>query len=351
MIKIPFKPPEFSHCDVEILEKLIFSKRLFSLSKEESSQKLRFVLPPTTSNQSIDFSLALKADHYRINLALKPTNESDFIKCLSEFGGKEKIPEDFLTAVVAFCSQKIIRILEYFFQTPISLEASQENRPATKEEKKLYFEIISEDSLVDLEGEIEIPLDLLKKLLVHAEQTPCETRSDLHQFPFQGEIIIGTTKISPLQFSKLSLGDLIFFEEPSACTTGEGFIYFSNNQRLPILLDTKKLNSLIYSLEKVTNSPFIPKEISDLDKETDVPETGLDSLEKLLKIELAFSVGSHSLTMDEMIHSTKIKKTPAIMQITHPLKIFIQGVSIGAGELMELHGQHAIFITQLKLSS
>ncbi|MCF7728895.1 MAG: hypothetical protein K9M81_00855 [Chthoniobacterales bacterium] len=351
MIKIPFKPPEFSHCDVEVLEKLIFSKRLFPLSKEESSQKLRFVLPPTKSNQSVDFSLALKADHYQINLALKPTSESDFIKCLSEFGGKEKIPKDFLNAVVAFCSQKIIRILEDFFQIPISLEASQENQPATQEEKKLCFEIISEDSLVDLEGEIEIPLDLLKKLLVLAEQTPCETRSDLYQFPFQGEIVIGTTKISPLQLSKLSLGDLIFFEEPSACTTGEGFIYFSNNQRLPILLDTKKLNPLIYPLEKVANSPFIPKGISDLEKETGIPETELDSLEKHVKIELAFSVGSYSLTMDEITHSTKIKKSPAVTQVTHPLKIFIQGTSIGAGELIELHGQHAIFITQLKLSS
>jgi hypothetical protein len=53
--------------------------------------------------------------------------------------------------------------------------------------------------------------------------------------------------------------------------------------------------------------------------------------------------------MDEMNHGTKIKKTPDTSAIHHSLKIYAHGVFIGSGELVELHGQHAVFITQLNL--
>ena len=50
-----YKPLALSQCEVEVLNELIFSKRVFSLSENDPDQKLRFVLPPTINNESFDF--------------------------------------------------------------------------------------------------------------------------------------------------------------------------------------------------------------------------------------------------------------------------------------------------------
>jgi hypothetical protein len=352
MIKIPYRPLEFSQSDVAVYEELIFSKRFFPLSKKDFSQRLRFVLPAVNSNESFDFHLPLEIDHHHIDLALKPTIESNITKSLSQFGGKESIPKDFLDAVIAFCSQKILQLVESFFQLPVSLRKAEEKEDgddAVEGEQNLCFEVLNKDSLVEIYGAIKLPSVLLEKLLAMASTLPRAIRSDLNQFPFQGEIVIGTTQVSPLQFNKLTLGDLVFFEEPSALVTGEVFFHFGNNQRLPISLGEKKLNSLIRPLEKIVISPLIPKETPELEKKENVQEDELASLEKRVNRELSFSAGRLFLTKDEITHGAKLLKIPDTTTVSNPLKIYAHGACIGAGELVELHGQHAVFITQLNL--
>ncbi|MFZ4115106.1 MAG: hypothetical protein ACOYK6_00105 [Chthoniobacterales bacterium] len=343
----PYKPLELSRCDVEVLEELIFSKRLFSLA--EASQKMRFVLPPESSSQEFDFFLSLKTGEYPIHLALKPTSESDFIKCLSEFGGKEAIPKDFLTAVTAFCSRKIVHAIETFLQLPVSLTEETPSDDTASEAKKIYFEVINDHSAVEIQGEIKLPLLLLQKILSMALQLPRAERSDLAGFFFQGELVVGTATLSPKQLSKLMPGDLVFFQEPSACSNGKSFFYFNKGQRVDFLLDVKQIQSLIHPLEKVALSGFVPSNISAVEEKMNVSEQELASLETLVKIELAFSAGTVSLSMDEVIHLAHTKKLPHVPHLSGPIKMLAQGTFIGTGELVELHGQHAIFITQLNL--
>ena len=118
-----YKPLSLSKCEVQVLNELIFSKRIFALSDSDSDQKLRFVLPPSVNNESFDFFLSLKTNHHHIDLSFHATSESKFMKCFLEFGGAEAIPKDFLTGVTAYCSQTIIALLEIFFEVPLSLES------------------------------------------------------------------------------------------------------------------------------------------------------------------------------------------------------------------------------------
>jgi flagellar motor switch/type III secretory pathway protein FliN len=346
---IPYKPLELSRYDVEVLEELIFSKRLFPLAA--SSQKMRFVLPPESNDQEFDFFLSLKTGQHPMQVALKPTNESDFIKCLSEFGGKEAIPKDFLTAVTAFCSRKIIHTIETFLQLPVSLVEKAPSDDAASEAEKIYFEIINDHAAVEVQGEIKIPLLLLQKILSMAIQLPRVERSDLAGFSFQGELVIGTATLSPAKLSKLMPGDLVFFEEPSACSNGEGFFYFNKGQKVSLSLDVKQLQSLIHPLKKVALSGFVPSDISTVEEKISASEQELASLETLVKIELALSAGTLSLSMDEVMHLAQTKKLSHAPNVSGPIKMLAQGTFIGTGELVELHGQHAIFITQLNLTT
>ena len=346
-----YKPRELSQRDVEVLEELIFSKRLFPLSQKESSEKIRFVLPAASAIEAPEFFLSLKADQQKIHLAFKPTTESSFTQSLSTFGGKEAIPKDFLTAVIAFCSQKIITALEVFLQTPIALDEETGKESETAEEKKICFEIINRNAVVEIQGEINLPLVLLKKILSMAATFPKTERADLGNCSLQGELLIGTAKIPPLQWSKLMPGDLIFFEEPSACLTGDCFFQLNNGPRISLFVETKQLQSLILPLEQVASSGFAPPPLSEEEKNQSEQEQELASLEKIVTIELTFSVGTLSLTLDEITHLAKTNKLAHPLNLNRPLKILAQGQSIGVGELIELHGQHALFITQLTLKN
>jgi flagellar motor switch/type III secretory pathway protein FliN len=345
-----YKPLALSQCEVEVLNELIFSKRVFSLSENDPDQKLRFVLPPTINNESFDFVLSLKTNHHHIDVSFHATSESKLMKCFLEFGGAEAIPKEFLTGVTAYCSQKIIALLEKFFEVPLLLESFKKNEIKELEDKQtLYFEIIRNDSTVELMGEIKLPLFLLKKILSLVAPLPYEVRSDLDQFPFEGDIIIGTVKLSQAQLSKLKPGDLIFFEEPSACVTGKIFLYFQDEQYLPLSLDPKELQPLIHNFKDVALSEFLPSESSDLEKQESEAKQELASLEKLVTIELAFSLGKLSLTIEQIAQLAKIKTYSPIENVSSSMKIYAQGTLIGVGELVEIHGQHAAFLTQLNL--
>lgn len=345
----PYKPLELSQCDVAVLEELIFSKRLFSLSKENSSEKIRFVAPPVSTDAAAGFSLSLKADQQKIHLTLKPTLESSFTKCLSGFGGVEAIPKEFLTAVTAYCSRKIINSLETFLQVPIFLNEEAENNSDVPEEKTIYFEIINNNAVVEVQGQIKLSLLLLKKLLSMAAQIPQAERSDLNDCALQGEFLIGAAKVPWSQWSNLRPGDLVFFEEPSACSTGEGFFHLKNGQKISLSFDIKELQPLIRPLEQVAFSA--PADSSLVVKNQNTQEQELASLEKLVTMELTFSASTLSLTLDEITDLFKTKKLTHSPNLNHPLKILAQGKPVGAGELIELHGQHAIFITQLQNAS
>ena len=161
--------------------------------------------------------------------------------------------------------------------------------------------------------------------------------------------MIGKAQLLPSQLSALMPGDLVFFEEPSACVTGKGFFYFQHGQRLPLALDATQFQSLIQSFKDVAVSGFVPPEVSDLEKKRDDQEQELASLQKLVNMELFFSIGTLSLMLNQLEQLAKTNETPPIQNASSLMKIYAQGTLIGAGELVEIHGQHAAFITQLNL--
>lgn len=343
-----YKPLVLSQWDAKVLEEFIFSKRAFPFSKKNPSRKIRFVLPPASSQASAGFSFLLNAGEQHVHVALEPTTESHFIKSLSAFGGAEAVPKDFLNAVVGYCSREIIDSLEFFLQVPLSLSEQAAATNNAVEQKTIHCEVLNEQDEIELQGAITFPLPLLEKMIAKAAALPRAERSDLGACTFPGELLVGIISLSLAQWEKLKPGDLLFFKEPSACVTGEGFFYFKNGQKLAAALDAKQLQGLVQPFKKVALADFVPEKLilpasaAGLEKKAECV-----SLSECDAIELALSACTLSLTLDEMASLAKTKK------LTHPpllvpsIKILIQGKQVGAGELVEIHGQHAIFVNQL----
>ena len=83
---IPYKPLERSQCDVDLLCELILPKRLLSISKDDPSQKIRFLDPSPRKAGETSFVIPLKIHQQKILLTLEPTAESPLMHRLSEVG-------------------------------------------------------------------------------------------------------------------------------------------------------------------------------------------------------------------------------------------------------------------------
>ena len=342
-----YKPLALSQCDVDLRSTFIFPKRLFTLSEKDSSQKICFVSSTTQQPKENFFVLPLKIDQQKIDLTLDPALESPLIKRLSEFGGLDAIPEEFRTAMRAYCSQEIINTLETIFQLPISLwEENPPQETPVLDGKVIQFEVLNDDSQVDTRGSMTLPPSLLKNFVSFGAQFPLQQEPQLTSYPLDGEFIIGSAQLSSSQWNSLTSGALVFLKEPSALTSGDAHLMLEKSEKIPLSFDLKLLEPLILPLAKAASSGFTPEPLVE-EKGHSSSKSPLKDTENPGMIELAFSAGTISLTIDEILHLTETKTLPRPVKIFRPLSILVQGEAIGAGELVELHGQHAIFITQL----
>ncbi len=344
MMKL-YKPREFSQDDVDLLEELIFSQRLFPIKK--TTQSIRFLLSLEPDALADAFTLFFKSGEEFLSLVLKPSSGSNFSKLLLQYGGEENIPHDFLLALRAFLSRQIIDALEEFFQIPLSL--IEEKEAKTDPRKKIYFQIIDEHSELQFQGAIEIPSSLFPKLITAARSLPRVERGDLASFTFQGEVLLGHTSISITELKKLLPGDLIFFHEPSAFAHGEGFFCFSHGEKIPLQLQSKQLEALIQPFKEVLLVDFLPAPLPERKEKIDPSAEELAS--PVEEIELTFSAGTLSLSMEEINQLVKTKKLSQLPLQKNPMKLLVQRTLVGTGSLVEIHGQHALFLTQLNLKN
>ena len=64
---------------------------------------------------------------------------------------------------------------------------------------------------------------------------------------------------------------------------------------------------------------------------------------------MVFSVGTLSLSIEEIINLATSSTLDYPMDFMRPLKILVEGKKVGVGELVEINGRYALFITQLSL--
>lgn len=340
-----YKPAQISQCDVDILQELILSKRLFGISKSDSSLKVRFVNSFSSFIPAADFSCSLSVNKKRVDIVLEPIAESPFIQRLQKLGGIESFTEEFRDSVIALCAQEIINSLESFFQLPISLwdETNKEEQPSQK--KTLYFEAINKKSAVEIRGKMTLPITLVKKVISLASELPYKESPIFANRPLEGELIIGSVKVPYHQWEKLEAGSLIFFDEHSAIVTGEGGFLLKHGKMLSLVFDQEQLKSLALPLTDMTSSNFIPAHQGSLKNNESkmLPEKEGVSM----MVELAFSAGTISLSIDEIINLDSNSSLANPLNLSRPLKILAQGEIVGAGELIEINRQYASFVTQL----
>ena len=252
----------------------------------------------------------------------------------------------------AFCSREIITSLENCLQLPISLWDENNSQEVFAEGKNLDFEIIHGDSRVDARGKIMLPAPLLKHIVSFASQLPPVQNSRLAKCSLDGELMMGRAQLSLSDWQNLTPGALVFLEAPCALASGEGHFLLKKSKKIPLSLDLKQLQTLLLPLAKASSAGFTPADPLPLEaKDNSNSEKNLTLGEKALTIELAFSVGPITLTIDEVLQLSKTQTLPHPVKFSRPLKILAQGEFVGTGELVEIHGQHAIFITQLGIST
>lgn len=389
MTTTPYQPHQFSESDVELLQELILSKRIFALSKA-SSQKIRFLKKISLAKEGLSLSIPLTINGEKIDLALQATPDSSLAHQLLELGSVENIPQEFVTALNAFCSKEIINAFALFLQTPVALwkEGDSATIPAKKYE--LFFEIFQGDNNVEAQGSITLSPFLLTKLLELAATVPAAQEFHFNTVTLTGEIVVGSASLTPADWSKLTVGALIFLKEPISLVTGEANFFFGSSKKIPMLLELKQVASLVTPLakfsfdssafsqqkqakeEQLSHSkslvnigvlaeaaagdegqgasacrPAVYKEIlEDASTKATLPFASAVGLWKK-SIELNVSAGSLALTLEEislLVKNKKIEKAPTLLR---PLKILAQGNHIGTGELVSIHDQHALFVTQL----
>ena len=342
----PYKPHQLSQCDIDILQELILSKRVLPLSKEAKSQKIRFLRATSFTEKNPHFSIALNINKEKVDLTLQPTLESSLARRLLELGDIEGLPQDFLAAIRAFYSKEIINAFEIFFELPIALWKEEDSIPANSETRELFFELIHDDLVVETQGSIKVPLFLLNKLVSLATHLPAVKEFHFKNLSLKGEILVGSASVLLDDLKQVVPGALIFLQEPCPILTGEAFLLFEKNQKIPILIDLKQLTQLAAPLAKISFAPFTPNAPLEPEKEH-IQSKELDSVKESITVELSFSAGTISMTLEELLQLAKNKKTNQHLSLVQPLKILLQGKHVGTGELTSVHGQYALFITQL----
>lgn len=348
MMMASYKPHQLSRFDAAVLQELILSKRIFSLSSAPSSQKIRFLREGAFPQNSFSFPIALNVNKERVDLRLQPMAGSSLMQRLSDLGGIEALPNEFAEALRAFCSKEIITAFANFFQSSATLwkEGDATETPT----KELFFEINKANATVEVQGSIKLPFSLLEKLLSLATAIPVAPSRHFNTASLRGEIIIGSASLLLTDWEKLTPGALVFLQGPSAITTGEAFFYAEKDQKIPILIEKQHIKSLLRPLTKLSFAPFVPAD--SLEKALANPHEKKSELpQQVMPMELSFSAGAISLTLEEILLLSKNKKSPQPVVLSQPLTMLAQGRAIGLGELVSIGDQYAVFITQLTLSA
>ncbi len=181
-----------------------------------------------------------------------------------------------------------------------------------------------------------MPLFLLNKLISLAAKIPGAKEAHFKTLSLKGDIIVGNASLSLEDFKKLTSGVLVFLQEPCPIITGEASFFFEKNKQIPIAIDLKQLAQLAIPLAKISFAPFTPNAPLELDSTT-----------KSITVELSFSAGSISITLEELLLLAKNKTTNQPITLRQPLKILAQGKHVGTGALTSVNGQYALFITQI----
>jgi flagellar motor switch/type III secretory pathway protein FliN len=341
-----YKPAQLSQCDIDVLQELILSKRVFPVFKENKSQGIRFLRGNSFTKKNPHFSISLDINKEKVDVTLQPTLESSLAHRLLELGDIESFPHEFVAAIRACYSKEIINAVESFFEMPIGLWTEGGAPLPTTETRELFFEFIQNDSVVETQGSIKMPLVLLKKLLSLATEIPAMKDVHFKNLSVEGEILVGTVSLSLENFKKITPGALLFLKEPCPIVTGAVFLLFEKNQKIPIVIDLKQLTQLVIPLPKISFAPFTPDPPLGPDKE-DVCNEEVDSEKKSITMELSFSAGAISITLEELLLLAKNKKMNQPVTLRQSLKILAHGKHVGTGVLTSVHDQHALFITQL----
>ena len=115
---------------------------------------------------------------------------------------------------------------------------------------------------------------------------------------------------------------------------------------MPLDVDQTQLESLVIPLTEVAPSGFTPATLSG-EKNKQQQEKKEAIAEPSVSVELAFSVGTISLSIDEIIKLEAAASLDNPINVSRPLKILAQGEMVGAGELVKINDQYALFVTQL----
>lgn len=344
----PYKPLELAQSDVDILDELILSKRSFGLSKSKPSLKVEFIRP-SSKRDHFSFTCSLNINQQQVDLALEPAVSSFLAKRFKELGGLESLPAEFHDSLIALSSKEVIDALEALFQVPVALWESGHNRETELEKKSLFFKVLNDQSAVEAYGKITLSLELIEKIISLAAQLPTKEITLLSGCVLKGEICIGHTTIASDSWQHLSAGAFLFLDEPSALMTGQGNFLLKHGEEMTINIDQEKLQALIVPLQEVSSSgvsSFIASPEEDQQKEEEKRFIQENSLETS---DLVFSVGTLSLSIEEIINLATTPMLDYSIDFMRPVKILVQGEKIGAGEIVEINGRYALFITQLSL--
>ena len=359
MTTIPYKPREVSKIDATIFRELIFSKRSLAVFPKDPSKKIRFfeASSPSAIEKSISFALQVGQQKVDLSLELKP--ESLLVQRLNEVGGIESLPEEFRVALMTFAGREVMDVLEHLFQLPVMVWDAAEEKEEKMEKKDLYFEILDSNEICEARARITLSMPLLERVLAVAKEAPMLKESALSGELLQGEIFIGSAILSPEDWKSLVPGDLILIQEPSALATGQGRCLIKKSGIIPMVLKADHFKSLLLPLEKVPLLlPRNPSEGAPPSHEAGVVSekllaststADLNCREAVtgIPLELNFSAGLLSLTIEETLQLIKTKSIEKPLQVSSPLKILIQERVVGAGDLVEINGRYALVVTQI----
>ena len=195
-------------------------------------------------------------------------------------------------------------------------------------------------------GKITISPSLIEKIILLASSLPCMEVPIFSQTLLDGELVVGSVRLSVDQWNHLTSGALLFFDEGSAMVTGKGSFLLKHGKAMPLDVDQTQLESLVIPLTEVAPSGFTPATLSG-EKNKQQQEKKEAIAEPSVSVELAFSVGTISLSIDEIIKLEAAASLDNPINVSRPLKILAQGEMVGAGELVKINDQYALFVTQL----
>lgn len=342
MMTTPYKPRDILKIDAAIFRELILSKRALAIFPKDSSKRIRFF--ESTSSGSIDkhISFLLKVGTQKVDLSIELKPETLLFKRIEEVGGVESLPEEFRTALITFAGKEIIDVLENLFQLPVAIWSSTDRQKEPAETKELFFEILGANDQCEGRASMILEISLIERILAVANETPIIKNNLLTGELLQGELLIGSATLTLRDWQRIKPGDLIVIEEPSALTTGQGKCLIKKCGIIPIILKPDYFKPLILSLEKIFPNGF--KGVPPAAEQSSLKENTLDPS---IPLELNFSAGLISLTIDETLRLVKTKSLQKPFQTLKPLNIFLREQVVGTGELLEINGRYAIAVTQL----